>query len=362
MSPYSGPSVVSYASYGMHPPAAYAQPHYVQPPGGSNEDRLLAMFERYEGNRAAREEKERATLAAQKQREVEEQKKKDEIAAASKSAKEGAEKTAAEAAKKAKEEHEKKLKEAKEAKEKAEKKQKELEEEAKKLKPDADSLKGPIKFKDAVGRKFSFPFNLAKTWKGIDTLIKQAFLNVEIYGEQVRANQYELIGPDGQIILPQVWDLVIQPDWEITMQLWAQDERKDDHRRQREIDAELAQQFAALGLDPLTGLPLPSARRQKSTSRKDGKRRSTHDPVVIDVGPPPMMAGGPIPPPPNFPPGSMPDLYGAAGMYPPIIDDRDVRDRPRPKRAGSKTAKSGELPLMAKWFAGGSVPKSSRKR
>jgi hypothetical protein len=28
------------------------------------------------------------------------------------------------------------------------------------------------------------------------------------------------VGPDGEIILPQVWDIVIQPDWAITMHMW----------------------------------------------------------------------------------------------------------------------------------------------
>ena len=31
---------------------------------------------------------------------------------------------------------------------------------------------------------------------------------------------YDLVGPDGEIILPQVWKSVVQPDWTITMHLW----------------------------------------------------------------------------------------------------------------------------------------------
>jgi hypothetical protein len=28
------------------------------------------------------------------------------------------------------------------------------------------------------------------------------------------------VGPDGEIILPQVWDNMIKPDWEVSMHMW----------------------------------------------------------------------------------------------------------------------------------------------
>ncbi|EME39209.1 hypothetical protein DOTSEDRAFT_97837, partial [Dothistroma septosporum NZE10] len=68
-----------------------------------------------------------------------------------------------------------------------------------------------IKFKDAVGRKFSFPWQHCKSWKGMESLIKQAFLHVDVIGDHVHQGHYDLTGPDGEIILPQVWDIVVQP-------------------------------------------------------------------------------------------------------------------------------------------------------
>jgi hypothetical protein len=47
----------------------------------------------------------------------------------------------------------------------AEKAQIVAESEAKLLRPSEDRLQPPIRFKDAVGRKFSFPWHLCKTWK-----------------------------------------------------------------------------------------------------------------------------------------------------------------------------------------------------
>ncbi|XPS98962.1 hypothetical protein M3J09_008149 [Ascochyta lentis] len=80
--------------------------------------------------------------------------------------------------------------------------------------------KAPIKFKDAVGRKFSFPWHICKTWKGMEELIRQAFLHVDVIGPHVQQGHYDLIGPDGEIILPQFWEMMIQPGWAITMHMW----------------------------------------------------------------------------------------------------------------------------------------------
>ncbi|KAJ5818277.1 hypothetical protein N7474_003868 [Penicillium riverlandense] len=94
-------------------------------------------------------------------------------------------------------------------------------------KPPAEKKK-PIKFKDAVGRKFSFPFELCATWQGMEDLIRQAFLHIEVIGPHVAEGHYDLVGPNGDIILPQVWETVIEPDWTITMHMWPVPEKPKD--------------------------------------------------------------------------------------------------------------------------------------
>lgn len=107
--------------------------------------------------------------------------------------------------------------------------------------------KQPIRFTDAVGRKFSFPFHLCATWEvclsnwkrwseapcdrttnffrlqGMKELINQAFQQVDVLGPHVRAGHYDLIGPNNEIILPEVWNQVIEPDWTIKMTMWPMD-------------------------------------------------------------------------------------------------------------------------------------------
>ena len=54
----------------------------------------------------------------------------------------------------------------------------------------------------------------------MEELIKEAFLHVEIIGPHAIDGHYDLHGPDGEIILPQVWESVIEPGWSITMHMW----------------------------------------------------------------------------------------------------------------------------------------------
>ena len=54
----------------------------------------------------------------------------------------------------------------------------------------------------------------------MEDLIRQAFLHVEVIGPHVAEGHYDLVGPGGDIILPQVWETVIEPDWVVTMHMW----------------------------------------------------------------------------------------------------------------------------------------------
>ncbi|KAL1852467.1 hypothetical protein Daus18300_012148 [Diaporthe australafricana] len=78
----------------------------------------------------------------------------------------------------------------------------------------------PIKFKDAVGRKFSFPFHLVQTWKLMENLIKEAFLYVHPLSRYVHAGNYDPMDPEGQVILPSTWEATIKPGTSVEMRMW----------------------------------------------------------------------------------------------------------------------------------------------
>ncbi|KAL8907068.1 MAG: hypothetical protein Q9171_006015 [Xanthocarpia ochracea] len=81
-------------------------------------------------------------------------------------------------------------------------------------------VKQVIKLKDAVGRNHRFPFANCRTWEGIHYLICDAFLHVEGLGPHVSESHYDLLDPSGNIILPLIWEDVIEPGWTISMHMW----------------------------------------------------------------------------------------------------------------------------------------------
>ena len=62
----------------------------------------------------------------------------------------------------------------------------------------------------------------------MEYLIKEAFVHVEGIGPHVAEGHYDLLGPQGEIILPHVWETVIEPDWTITMHMWPMTEEKEE--------------------------------------------------------------------------------------------------------------------------------------
>ncbi|KAI3326208.1 hypothetical protein HD806DRAFT_489640 [Xylariaceae sp. AK1471] len=50
----------------------------------------------------------------------------------------------------------------------------------------------PVRFRDAVGRNYLFPWEKAKTWLGMKRLIQSCFIHVEVIGPHVMAGRYDL--------------------------------------------------------------------------------------------------------------------------------------------------------------------------
>ncbi|KAF2168950.1 hypothetical protein M409DRAFT_65289 [Zasmidium cellare ATCC 36951] len=317
---------------------------------------------------AAEKEAEAAARAAEKAKIEEEKKRKQEIADAQKKAKEDAEKKAEEAAKKAKDEHEKKLAEAEKAREDADKAKKALEEEMAKSKPSPDSAKAPIRFKDAVGRKFSFPWPYCKTWKGMENLIKQAFLHVDVIGDHVHQGHYDLTGPDGEIILPQVWDIVVQPDWEVTMHLWPMEEEK---KKSPDIDSMIdpfggmglggMPNFGDLGMIPEVGGP--GIKKSKSGKKGDGSKKKkagggSPEAMIVNPSMPPPPPHHGMPPPPGGGYGDPFAPYG--GGFPPMpMPEKEKKGSSKPR---SNSKRSKDISPLQAWFAGGSMNAKAAKK
>lgn len=179
----------------------------------------------------------------------------------------------------------------------------------------------------------------------MEELIKQAFLHVEVVGPQVQEGHYDLIAPDGEIILPTVWEKVVQPDWSITMHMWPMER--------------MPRPGMPPGMMPGQGGPRPGHPHREGGGHDP--RRPHFPPGAMFPGmprPAGFPAGGgrggnPMVPPP--PPGG----GGGGGGWPlprrPAAEVIEVAPGKAPKRV-SKTGGTSVLGWMA-----GSKPKSKDK-
>jgi hypothetical protein len=183
----------------------------------------------------------------------------------------------------------------------------------------------------------------------MEELIKQAFVHVDVIGPLVLEGHYDLIGPNGEIILPQVWETMIEPDWSISMHMWPMPEK------------------------PPPGPPgPPPGHHFDLRDRRPGSRHeSRHHGRGPPPGPPPPpnhRGGDPRgmpPPPPGWPPGAPPPPRPGAGPFgggapggPPIIV---LPNGGGPSRPSGGSRRKTEPPKGVLGWIQGSKPKTSGK-
>lgn len=54
----------------------------------------------------------------------------------------------------------------------------------------------------------------------MQNVIKQAFAHAEEIGPQIEEGHYDLVGPDGDTILPHLWSTTVQPGWRVSIHVW----------------------------------------------------------------------------------------------------------------------------------------------
>src|ERR1700760_2321427 len=137
----------------------------------------------------------------------------------------------------------------------------------------------------------------------MESLIHQAFLHVEPIGKQVADGHYAIIGPGGEIILPQVWETMVKPDMSITMHMWPIPEEKPKKGSKHRHATEEAQAAMQADLTQLLG-GLGGGGGGKADKKKKKKDRGASSHPPPPPGPPGLGAilGGMVPPPPPPPP------------------------------------------------------------
>lgn len=226
------------------------------------------------------------------------------------------------------------------------------EEEAKK---ETGDDKEPIKFKDAVGRKYSFPWRLASKWRvcisvtllvthqslpfvftsslttlqTMEGLINQAFVHIDSVGPHVLEGHYDLEGPEGELILKEIWDSTVQPGWQITMKMWPAEQIRRG----------------------------PTAIRIPHGLSPEQAREYIHNQQRMR-GRPPMMppgAGGPMgrPPGPPVPPFG----FAGPGGHGPMPVGVEAVPMGRPKKERRKSKQPGGVSVLGAIFGAGAPQK-----
>ena len=97
----------------------------------------------------------------------------------------------------------------------------------------------PIIFTNSQGRRYPIPIDKCKTWavSGFDyplrtftnfhvfqdmsKLIQQSFAHRDASeGRDIIDGRYDLLGPDGGIVLQSLWESLVSTGWQVTMKLW----------------------------------------------------------------------------------------------------------------------------------------------
>lgn len=200
--------------------------------------------------------------------------------------------------------------------------------------------------------------------QGMEELIKQAFVHVDIIGPHVQEGHYDLVGPNGEIILPQVWETMVEPDWAITMHMWPMPDPPEPKKSASRPTTPGAPAIPSSNIVVVE----PAAHSKKKSSKKSSKHAPAPMPLAMPPMPPPppvvpTSAPMPAPPPPPsmpMPPGALPDdLVGVmpANLGPLPSGVTVVMDQ-----ASSKKKSKESVPPLLAYMAGRGRTQSTKKK
>jgi hypothetical protein len=183
----------------------------------------------------------------------------------------------------------------------------------------------------------------------MEDLIKQAFAHVEVTGPHVQEGHYDLIGPDGEIILPVVWEKTVQPGFQISMRMWPMDKHPlPGPRFPPNLSPEQREAW------------IMHQRRQMAAAAAQGGHGHHAGAGRVPPMRPPAFTGVPFGGNPPPPPGGMrfPPPGGEGGRGPPpgvdIVDAKHRKEKGKKSKkaisffsgASSKPKKSGSKKLV----------------
>lgn len=55
----------------------------------------------------------------------------------------------------------------------------------------------------------------------MERLLRRSFIRYDTMSNEILKGKYDLLSPKGEIILPEIWEAVIQPGWEVELRFWS---------------------------------------------------------------------------------------------------------------------------------------------
>jgi hypothetical protein len=203
---------------------------------------------------------------------------------------------------------------------------------------------------DLEGTYFHLKFEITKdlhVTQGMEALINQAFLHVDVIGQHVHEGHYDLVGPDGEIILPQVYESMVKPDWAITMHMWPMPEPPKGHGHGPP--------------GPPPPMPGPPEIIGRHSKKEKGSKKNKHAIPPPPMAPPGAFMGGPgLPPPPPMPPPP-PGMEGYPPPPPGVHGVMAEMGPPSALPADKKKKKKSHPTGFLMWTAGGPSRNQSLK-
>lgn len=119
----------------------------------------------------------------------------------------------------------------------------------------------------------------------MEGLLSQAFSHIDGIGPHVAEGHYDLEGPSGEHILKEVWDITVQPGWEITMKMWPAASLPRIHSDSERRGAEAHRALLAAEREREIRLDMAHRRRIADTAFEQSRAAGAHRPVPSYVAP-----------------------------------------------------------------------------
>lgn len=147
----------------------------------------------------------------------------------------------------------------------------------------------------------------------MEDLIVQAFDHIDALGPHVREGHYDLEGPEGELILKNIWETTVQPGWQVTMKMWPQLENHPTRPRMPPMPANMSpqQQQQWIHMQRARAAAAAAAHRGGPARPMSGH---IHMPAINRQPPPPPNAHFAFPSPGEGPP--RPDIRVMNGGTP----------------------------------------------